>query len=398
MKPSGVAIRLPRARSFSGAWRMKVEQRCWTPSVGWDVAVPRCLDDRADLVLAFGSKAALQDASGRERLKAECPNACLIGCSTAGEIHGTRVVDNVLAVTAIDFEETELRKAWTEVRGLDSYDVGRRLAEALQGDGLRHVLVLCDGMHVNGAELTRGLAASLPAGVSVTGGLSADGDKFAQALVLLDGPPQQETAAAVGFYGDRLKVTVGAMGGWQPFGPEHIVTRSEGNVLHELDQRPALALYESRLGDFAGGLPDSALLFPFSIRTDDPTRGIIRRVQRIDPERQAITLAGEIPAGAYARLMCASTDKLVAGAAAAASECMSEAGNAPDFALLVSCAGRRLLMKQRIEEELDAVRDVFGSSTRLAGFYSNGEIAPFCTGERPELHHLTMTVTGFSEN
>ncbi|HEY2584491.1 MAG TPA: FIST N-terminal domain-containing protein [Tepidisphaeraceae bacterium] len=378
---------------------MKVEQRCWTPSIGWDVSVPRCLDDRADLVLAFGSKTALQEPTGRERLKAECPNACLIGCSTAGEIHGTRVVDNVLAVTAIDFEQAELQKASTEIRGAnDSYDAGRRLAEALLGDGLTHVLVLCDGLHVNGEELTRGLAASLPAGVAVTGGLSADGDNVQQTLVLLDGSPQQDTAAAIGFYGNRLKVTVGSMGGWQPFGPERIVTRAEGSVLHELDGRPALALYESYLGDFAGGLPASSLLFPLSLRTDDPTRGIIRTVQAIDRERQTITLAGEIPVGAYARIMQASTDKLVGGAAAAASECISEMGNAPDFALLISGAGRRLLMKQRVEEELEAVRDVFGSSTRLAGFYSYGEIAPFCQGERPELHNLTMTVTGFSEN
>lgn len=378
---------------------MKVEQRCWTPSIGWDVSVPRCLDDRADLVLAFGSKAALQDPSGRERLKAECPSALLIGCSTAGEIHGTRVVDNVLAVTAIDFEQTELRKAHTEVRGVNnSRDAGRRLAEALLGDGLTHVLVLSEGLHVNGEELTRGLAASLPAGVAVTGGLSADGDQFRQTLVLLDGAPQQDTVAAIGFYGDRLKVTCGSMGGWHPFGPERIVTQAEGNVLHELDGRPALALYESYLGDYAGGLPASSLLFPLSIRTDDPTRGIIRTVLKIDRERQTMTLAGDIPQGAYARVMCASTDKLVGGAAAAASECISEMGNAPDFALLISCAGRRMLMKQRVEEELEAVRDVFGSSTRLAGFYSYGEIAPFCGGERPQLHQLTMTVTGFSEN
>lgn len=361
--------------------------------------MPRTLDPRADLVLAFGSGAMLQDPSGRAQLKAECPNAYLIGCSTAGEIHGTRVVDNVLAVTAIDFEETELRKAFTEIRGPgDSFDAGRRLAEALLGEGLRHVLVLSDGLHVNGAELTRGLSASLPAGVAVTGGLSADGDKFQQTLVLLDGPPSHDTAAAIGFYGDRLKVGVGSVGGWQPFGRECVVTRAEGNVLCTLDGRPALSVYEAALGDYAAGLPGAALLFPLAIRTDDPTQGIVRTVLGIDPERQTITFAGDIPEGSFARVMHASTDRLVNGAAAAASDCRSDMDAAPDFALLVSCVGRRMLMKQRVEEELEAVRDVFGSATRLAGFYSYGEIAPFCAGERPAFHNQTISITAFSEN
>jgi hypothetical protein len=378
---------------------MKVEQRCWNPSTGWDVSSPRTLSDKADLVLAFGSKAALQEASGRERLKAECPKAYVIGCSTAGEIHGTRVIDDVLAVTAIDFEETELRSARTEIRGIDdSFDAGRRLAEALHGDQLRHVLVLSDGLHVNGGALTRGLAASLPPGVSLTGGLSADGDRFQQTFVLLDGPPQQDTAAAIGFYGDRLKVGFGSVGGWESFGPERVITKSDRNVLHELDGRSALGLYETYLGDYAGGLPATGLLFPLAIRTDDPTRGIVRTILGIDRDRQTMTFAGDVPEKSFARLMRASTDKLVGGAASAASGCLSEMGDAPDFALLISCVGRRLLMKQRVEEELEAVRDVFGASTKLAGFYSYGEIAPFCGGERPELHNQTMTITGFSEN
>jgi hypothetical protein len=379
---------------------MKVEQRCWHPASGWDVSSPRALCDRADLVLAFGSKAALQEPTGRERLKAECPNACLIGCSTAGEIHGTRVVDDVLAVTAIDFEKTELRSARTEIRGIpDSFDAGRRLSEALHGDDLRHVLVLSEGLHVNGAELTRGLAGTLPEGVSVTGGLSADGgDRFQQTFVLLDGPPRQDTAAAIGFYWNALKVGFGSVGGWEPFGPERVVTKSDRNVLYELDGRSALALYETYLGDYAGGLPATGLLFPLAIRTDDPTRAIVRTILGIDRDKQTMTFAGDMPEKSYARLMRASTDKLVGGAASAASGCLSEMDRAPDFALLISCVGRRLLMKQRVEEELEAVRDVFGASTKLAGFYSYGEIAPFCGGERPDLHNQTMTITGFSEN
>lgn len=377
---------------------MQVEQRCWT-STGWDVANPPSLSPAADLVLAFGSASALHDAAWRQQIRAECPNALLIGCSTAGEIHGTRVIDNVLAVTAIDFERTELRSARTELAGQDdSYNAGQRLAQSLAGPDLAHVLVLSDGLHVNGGELTRGLSHALPEGVALTGGLSADGDRFQQTFVFLDGPPQQNTAAAIGFYGKNLRVGFGSVGGWEPFGPERLVTRSEKNILHELDGHSALGLYEKYLGDYASGLPASALLFPLSVRTDDPTRGLVRTVLGIDRERQTMTFAGDVAQGSYGRLMRASTDRLVQGAGAAADGCLSGMENPPDFALLISCVGRRLVMKQRVEEELEAVRDVFGGGTKLAGFYSYGEIAPFSRDEPSELHNQTMTITGFSEN
>jgi hypothetical protein len=377
---------------------MKVEQRTWTAANGW--AEPKnALNGSTDLVLAFGPSAMMRDPMAWEKLKSEYPSARLIGCSTAGEIQGTRVADDVLAVTAIDFERTELRSVRTELSGQDdSFAAGQRLAESLLGNDLAHVLVLSEGLRVNGSELTRGLTGSLPEGVCVTGGLSADDARFEQTFVFLDGPAKQNTVAAIGFYGKHLKVGFGSVGGWEPFGPERLVTRSEKNVVYELDDRSALGLYENYLGDYAAGLPASGLLFPLSVRTDDPTHGLVRTILGIDRERQSMTFAGDIREGSYARLMRASTDRLVQGAGMAAEGCLASMGAAPEFALLISCVGRRLVMKQRVEEEVEAVHAAFGAGTKLAGFYSYGEIAPFTDGTRAELHNQTMTITGFSEN
>ena len=54
-------------------------------------------------------------------------------------------------------------------------------------------------------------------------------------------------------------------------------------------------------------------------------------------------------------------------------------------------------VKQRVEEEVEAVRDVLGASVALAGFYSYGEISPFTPGAKCELHNQTMTITALSE-
>jgi hypothetical protein len=124
----------------------------------------------------------------------------------------------------------------------------------------------------------------------------------------------------------------------------------------------------------------------------------VRTILAVDEESQSMTFAGDVPDGSLAQLMRASADMLVDGAIAAAEQCLAgqppQTGS-PALALGVSCVGRRLVLGERVEDELEAVVDVLGSSTQLVGFYSNGEISTtdgFC-----DLHNQTMTLTLISE-
>jgi hypothetical protein len=204
--------------------------------------------------------------------------------------------------------------------------------------------------------------------------------------------------AAVGLYGDRLQIGYASMGGWKPFGPVRTITRAEGNILYELDGRSALDLYKTYLGDHAAQLPSSALLFPIVVTEVAGGQGVVRTVLSVDEQAKSMTFAGDIPQGGTAQLMKTSVDDLVDGATAAAEASLSGLGDTrPDLALLVSCVGRKLVMKQRIEEEVEAIRDVFGADTRIAGFYSYGELCPFEQGGECRLHNQTMTITAFAE-
>lgn len=378
---------------------MHIEQAKWTAGAGWDPKPPGALASTADLVLVFGSTALLDDPHHVHHLREVYPNAHVFGCSTAGEIHGAQVMDESLVVTAVQFQYTTLRGACTRIEDASkSFHAGEHLAKQLDDDGLVHVLVLSDGLKINGSELVRGLAAHLPKGVSITGGLSGDGERFSRTLVLWDGPAEPDTVAVLGLYGNRLRVGYGSLGGWDPFGPERLITRSAGNVLYELDGRSALDLYRQYLGEHADGLPATGLLFPLSLRAKQGESAVVRTILSIDEREQSLTFAGDIPKGAYARLMKANFDRLIDGSVGAAKTSFDALGSAPaELALLISCVGRKLVLKQRIEEEVEGVRDVMGDHTVLTGFYSYGEISPFTPSARCELHNQTMTITTFSE-
>lgn len=374
---------------------MNVEQRVWSATSEPSTAP---LNPETDLVFLFGAPSALRGA-GMARLRQECPSAELFGCSTAGEIAGTRVHDDALVITGVRFSGTRVRSAQVSIEDPSgSRRAGAELARRLAGEELAHVMVLSDGLHVNGSELVAGLTASLPAGVTITGGLAADGDRFGETLVVGSDGATAQAIVALGWYGRNLRVHCASLGGWDPFGPERLVTNARGNLLFELDGHPALDLYRSYLGEYAAGLPATGLLFPLSVREPGSETPVVRTILGIDEEARSLTFAGDIPQGSVARLMTANLDRLVDGAAGAATRCVD---GAPlpgcQLAILISCVGRRLVLKQRVEEELEAVRDILGPEPHLTGFYSYGEISPFTPNARCELHNQTMTITTFDE-
>lgn len=378
---------------------IRIAQGYWLADEGWQHHATVLAGDEAGLVLVFGATPLLRDEVLLRDIRTRYPNAIVVGCSTAGEICDTRVRDGSLSVSAVGFEHTRLDIAETRIDADGSMAAGQRLARQLDQPGLAHVLVLSDGLRVNGTELVTGLRENLPPGVAVTGGLAGDGDRFGQTLVCVQGTGEEGRIAALGFYGDRLKIGHGSVGGWDSFGPERLITRSRGNVLYELDGQSALGLYRRYLGEHAAGLPATGLLFPLALRSGAvPGDGLVRTILAVDEQAQSMTFAGDIPEGSYAQLMKANFDRLVNGAVAAATASSRLLGDTvPQLAILISCVGRKLVLKQRVEEEVEGVRNVFGADTALAGFYSYGEIAPFLPLGRCELHNQTMTVTVFAE-
>ena len=377
---------------------MKVSQvviRSTTP-VASDFAALSAL--KPALVLAFGAVDVLQGASSA--LAQAFAGAHRLGCSTAGEISQQGVDDGTLVVTALQFDSIEIQQVSTVLANMeDSFEAGKRLVSALPKDGLRAILIFGQGVAINGSAVLSGMTEVIGVDVPITGGLAGDGGAFAKTWVLDDGGVSSDRLACVGLYGDKLEFSHGSFGGWSPFGPARKVTRCENNVLLELDGESALQVYKKYLGEHAKGLPASGLLFPFAMLGSDHNEvGLIRTILAVDEAAGSLTLAGEIDPNGYLRLMHASTDALVDGAEAAAQAALKmQANPGQGLALLVSCVGRKLVMGGRVDEEVEAVGDVFGSGATLTGFYSYGEISPFTRAVECKLHNQTMTITYLSE-
>ena len=369
----------------------------WSAETGWSAPLPPA-DGPATLVLVFGGAASGIGGPIADVVDAY-PGSTVVGCSTAGEILADQIHDDGVVVSIARFAGATISSASAAVSSVEGSSaggaaLGRRLRAA--DENLQAVLVFSDGLGVNGSAMTAGLAGEVGPGVAISGGLAGDGERFQATWVLVDGELRSGWITAVGLSGPGLEIGHGSRGGWDIFGPERVVTRSEGNVLLELDGTPALSLYKTYLGDRADGLPATALLFPLSVRAptgEDPP--LVRTILAVDESTQAMTFAGDIPQGSMAQLMRANFDRLIDGAQLAATETGPTEDAGPTLAIAISCVGRRIVLGARTEDELEAVLDALPGDTLLTGFYSYGEISPadgVCA-----LHNQTMTLTTLRE-
>ncbi len=367
-------------------------------------ALPRHLpeldDFQPDLLMVFTSPSKSVCKKLYTHLKVVTPN--LVGCTTAGEINHKQVLTNHIVISALKFSLGSRVVVHTHSLTTveESYDCGAKLGDKINKVDLKAVYVIAPGIMSNGASIIEGLSSTLPSQVGISGGLAADADNFAKTYVL--GPsgfhPQQ--VVVVAFYGDNLRFRYGAFGGWRSFGPARSVSKSNENILFQLDEKPALATYKHYLGDYASTLPASGLHFPFEVL--GPKRqatGLIRTILNVDENDGSLVLGGEVLDEQYVRLMHASTDDLIDGASTAIKKATDGEAFPPldnggeYFSLVVSCVGRRLVMGDRVQEEIEELHCHLPDNIKLTGFYSYGELCPFDNHSGCQLHNQTLSVT-----
>lgn len=353
------------------------------------------------LVLVFGNRYLLESPTIYNEVRAIFKDGAIVFGSTSGDITSRYVEDDCITITAIEFEKStyaiKTANVLADKNSINSLEIGKKLIKQFTKEGLKHVFVVSDGSFINGSQLTLGMNTATEENLLITGALCGDAARFEKTLSSYNENPKQGEIVAIGLYGASLEVTCSINGGWTPFGPERIVTKSKDNILYELDNKPALDLYKKYLGEKSKELPGAALLYPLKVKSTDEKQSIVRTILNIDEQDNSMILAGDILENSSVQLMMTNVDNIVDAAQSAAEQAIEFRKTKPELAILVSCIGRKLVLDQRVEEEVEEVMEVVGSSATICGLYSYGEIAPFQGENNCQLHNQTMTITLISE-
>lgn len=376
---------------------MKTVQVQRTATGTWEYISDNILLDNP-LVLVFGNRFLMEKDGVYDEIRTLFPSGHLVFGSSCGELVAGAVNDAHITITAIEFEKATFEIQTFNIQEVDgdSEIAGAAIVSKLNPDGLKHIFVLSEGSFVNGSALTKGMQEALPK-VLITGGLCGDDGRFEKTLASYNEAPKEGEIVVIGFYGETFEASFSIYGGWTPFGPERLITKSDGNILYEIDGKPALDLYKNYLGEKANELPGSALIYPLNVKSQENEQSFVRTILNIDEEKNAMILAGDVPEQSKVQLMMTNMDSIAAASETAATRAMEGRNAPPQLALLISCIGRKLVLDQRIEEEVEEVMNVIGDEVVISGMYSYGEIAPFYGERSCKLHNQTMTITLISE-
>lgn len=334
------------------------------------------------------------------RINAAFPGIELIGCTSDGEASSVGAFSEE-SVTFIAFaSDTIIIKAGLGRNVSRDFDKAAKMAveAALSalGETPKLTVSLVESYMTNGAGFVRSLSSGFGDGVPVVGGFSTDQlrlkdtRQFFKNEVLTD-------CAPVLVFGGPLLFSSSCESGYSPIGREGVITAAEGNIVRQIDMKPASEFYKKYLGDSVGD-PAEYSDYPLMVRENDEDEHCIRSAIGIDGAEGGMVFLSEMRAGAKVRISEASRDMLIEGTRKSVLGAFEAyPGNEPAAALLFSCACRKRLLGTRTKEELAIVKSVVSDSLPICGFYTYGEIGPAGPGGRALFHNDSFVTVFIGE-
>jgi len=320
----------------------------------------------------------------------------LVGCTTDGEISSAGFSTGSAVLGGIASHAVKFQVAAVTGIKTDSEGSGRRLGERLPR-AARHVQMFSDGLTGNGSALLRGMNRVFGPGVTISGGTAGDARAFAQTWQFIGDKVLTDAAVGISFTGD-FQVGTGVRSGWIRAGIPKKVTRASGNVVYQLDDESALAVYRRYLGPLASRLPAVGVQFPFGLVDDSENLGddpVLRAPMALDEADGSVTFAGEIPEGSTICLCTGGmSDNLLNASAEAARRAVDAlSGTFPSMIFFYSCMARKIILGPLAGEETQRVSTAVGRGIPVIGFYTYGEYCPSTNGAECRLHNETATIT-----
>jgi len=363
------------------------------------------LDAPADLIIAFTNDR-YDQAAVIQGIRSVTGQALLIGCSAPGVFSSEGFSTDSVAVMALRAKNLNVVPAMGEGIDDDPRQLGETVAETLlqnlsgAEDEYMVALTLVNPFSPFTTTVVQSTSDTLGPLCPLIGGGAGNNFKSAQTFQFINEEISSDALAAV-LLQSSTPLGIGISHGYRPVGRPLIVTRSDNNIIYELDGQPAFEFYQQA---WAGEAPDLELeefrLFAKAHPLGLPQlRGeyVIRDLVGINPDG-AIECASMIPENAVVYMMATDHDGLITAARDAAKEAIAELDGRPPAAVMVfDCATRLLLLGDDIAQDVDHIRDVIGPETPLIGMFSFGEIASPPQGGQAAFYNKTVVVCALAQ-
>jgi hypothetical protein len=344
-----------------------------SPSLGLIFASPKLpIAELADALTEFSTK--------------------FIGCTTDGEIAAAGSEEVVFTGSAvvclIEIDPSVYSVGFFKGHGRSSFQSGSVVAEWGKSIYTNPAfLILSSGLHADGEQLLKGMISVVGSEISIHGGLAGDDRVFKQTLTFINGECTDDGVAAIVFDGDKVEIGGVATSGWIGIGAEKRVTKSDGNIVHTIDNESAISVYKKYLNVDDSELPEVGVDYPLMLYRDDGTC-VLRGVMDADKIKGSLVFAGTVPEGSRITFSSSPGTEVIEHAKKDI-EAFHQIFPDADLLILFSCMARHLSLGPMVEEEILAAQQLWNAP--LIGFFSYGEIGKNVAG-RCDFYNETFTL------
>lgn len=359
----------------------------------------KMFDERPNLAIAFSS-IDLSYPGLLKTLSASLNHIPIIGASAAAILSNQGIFKHGLAVMLLSLPgEVYFNTACVrEIKTKGPLNAGKELGEKLLSGfgGSPRVLsaIFSDGLADEGSNLIKGLQERLGTSSPLVGASASDNLRFSRTFVYCNHELLSDAAAGI-LLGGRLNFGLGTKHGWKPLGKPRAVTKSRGNIIYSIDNRPAAKIYEEYLArnipELKKELKRISVLYPIGVYLAGEKEYLLRNILSIEDDG-SLKLQGNVDEGSLIRLMIGTKES-----------CLEAAGQAvnaakrvkTDFALVFDSVSRYILLRREANKELEIIKEGLGKETPIMGLYTYGEQAPLTAISyygRAYFHNQTVTV------
>ncbi len=335
--------------------------------------------------------------------------AALLGASAAAIICPQGIFKNALGIMLLSLPKyihhyaASVKDIGRIGAGQAGDSLGEKLLNGFTGSHRNLGIILSDGMIKEESVFIQGIQERLGSSFPLIGGSASDNLSFSKTYTYFNQEITNDSACGI-ILGGKMSFGWGTKHGWKPLGKPRQVTRSQANIVYEIDGEPAAKIYQDYLAvdieQLKNGLRRISIFYPIGIRLSGEKEYLLRNVHSIN-EEGALAFQGNVPQDSQIRLMIGTKESCLAAAAEALEEVKSRvSGKKINFALIFDSVSRYILMGRNAKDELEVIKNSLGQDTPFFGLYTLGEQAPLGADNyfgRTYFHNQTITVLGIGE-
>lgn len=324
----------------------------------------------------------------------------VFGATTAGEFIDGTIEEHSIVLMLLDINPKHFKLVFLETGAQSSFDNSTKLGQLGKETFSDAAFIIASGwLSQDGEAIIEGITEGYGQEVTIFGGMAGDDLHLKGPKVFTANKNSDKGIVALIIDESKIEVNGIATCGWKPIGTTKTITKSEGNIVYTIDDKPALDMIMKYLGIEieveSGKEIVTQLSSYYPLQMERPgVSPVMRTAMFANQEDRSLICAGNVTQGSKVRFSLPPDFDAIEAVVEECSQLKTTAQTDADAIIMFSCISRRLSFGVMMSEELEQVQEVWNAP--MIGFFSYGEYGKSKTGKH-EFHNNTCCIVALKE-